>query len=106
MNIPKNYITALPKYQFQTDLIDELLPFKSKYVFIIDIGRTPKGYGRWELSVTLKINDDTVKLRAHTTDAHLIDEWYIDDREINQDTMSKAVEIVLAANEDKLEDII
>lgn len=105
MNTPRNYITALPAYSFVTDAIDHHLPFTNKRVFVRDISKTPKGYGRWKLSVELKINDKAVVLHAVTNDSKLIDEWYTDDREVNEATMVSVVEIVLAANEGKLEEL-
>lgn len=104
MNTPRNYITALPSYQFATDQIDDYLPFTGKHVFIRNIARIPKGYGHWKLTVELRINDQKLVLWTVTSDSQLIDEWRTDDREVNQETMAQVVAIVLAANEDKLED--
>lgn len=106
MNKPRNYITALPSYQFPTDHLDDYLPFTDKHVFVRDIRKEFNGYGHWKLTVDLRIDDKTVTLWAVTNNSMLIDMWHNEDGEVNQEIMARAANIVLAANEDKLENII
>lgn len=56
------------------------------------------GYGNWTLTGHFSTPDGPLTLSAHTTNARIIDEWYDEDGNINQDTMADIKQILLEKN--------
>lgn len=102
---PRNNVSVLKHYTISPDAIDELLPFTGKTVFFRGIDKTLKGHGRWQLEVEMRVSGQDVKLSLVTNDSRMIDGWYTDDLGLNHATINKAIVMVLAGNEDKLEEL-
>lgn len=101
----RNNISVLKHYTIHPEAIDELLPFAGKTVFFRGIDKIITDHGRWRLEIDMRVNGQQTSLSLITTDSRLVDAWHTDDQQLNHTTVNRAIVMVLASNEDKLEEL-
>jgi hypothetical protein len=70
----KNELTVLES-GIEKELLESLLPFEGKKVFLKSISNRFKGRGQWSLIVEIEVNGIEKKMSSHSTDSLMIDFW-------------------------------